>query len=98
MGTIDFYPNGGYASQPPCEGQLGCDHGIGLDYFIESVENPLGFVATKCDSYENYLAGLCDGNDQVTLGGDLLGHEGDYYFLTNAEKPYSKENATMYAK
>lgn len=96
VGTIDFYPNGGAAPQPPCVTQPGCDHDIGIYYFLESVENPIGFVATKCDSYESYLAGLCEGNDQVTLGGDLLGHEGDYYFLTNAEKPYSKENATVY--
>lgn len=98
VGTIDFYPNGGASPQPPCVNRPGCDHDIGVSYFLESVENPIGFVATKCDSYGNYLSGLCDGNDQVTLGGDLLGHEGDYYFLTNAEKPYSIENATVFTQ
>lgn len=63
---------------------------------MESLENPLGFVATKCDSYENYIEGRCDGNDRVTLGGDLGGREGDYYFETNAEPPYSKENAILH--
>lgn len=58
------------------------------------MENPSGFLSTKCDSYESYLGGACDGNDKVALGGDLVGLEGDYYFETNAEKPYSKENAT----
>lgn len=72
-----------------------CSHGIVLRYFVESLENPFGFVATKCDSYESYLEGKCDGNDKVTLGGDLRDHQGDYYFETNAESPYSKENATL---
>lgn len=64
------------------------------EFYLESVENPVGFLSTKCDSYENYLSGACDGNDKLPLGGDLLGREGDYYFETNPEKPYSKQNAT----
>lgn len=57
---------------------------------MEALENFGGFLATKCDTYENYLNGTCDGNDQVTLNGELLGHQGDYFFTTNAERPYSK--------
>lgn len=75
---------------------LGCNHEIGQYYLIESVENPNGFVSTKCDSYENFLAGSCEGNDRVALGRELAGHEGDYFFETNAEKPYSKENLTYF--
>lgn len=69
---------------------LVCSHLRSCEYFNEALQNPGGFLATKCDSYENYLSGACDGNDQVALGGGLLGHEGDYYFLTNAESPYSQ--------
>lgn len=74
-----------------------CSHLMCTAYFIESVENPAGFLAVKCDSYESFLGGECDGNEKVSLGGDLLGVEGDFYFETNAEKPYSKENATYFA-
>lgn len=69
---------------------LVCSHFRTCEFFNEALLNPEAFLATKCDSYEKYLNGLCDGNDQVSLGGNLLGHEGDYFFTTNAEPPYSK--------
>lgn len=72
-----------------------CSHGIVTSYFIESLKNTFGFLAIKCDSYENYLSGACDGNDRVTLGDDLEGLEGDYYFETNSEPPYSKQNGAF---
>lgn len=61
---------------------------------MESVENPAAFFSTKCDSYARFLSGECEGNDRVALAGDLTNKDGDYHFLTNAERPYSKENAT----
>lgn len=91
VGTVDFYANGGVAPQP---GGVN-SHGIVTSYFVESLWNPIGFLSTKCDSYENYLSGACDSNHKVALGGDLEGLEGDYHFLTNGEPPYSKENATF---
>lgn len=67
-----------------------CSHIRSCDYFNEALEDSNAFVGTKCDSYENYLNGTCDGNEQVALGGSLLGFEGNYYFLTNEEPPYSQ--------
>lgn len=70
----------------------GCSHMRATALFIESVYNPDGFVSTECDSYLYYLLGYCDGNKNVTLGGDLtIDDAGDYYFKTNSESPYSLE-------
>lgn len=68
-----------------------CSHNLSPDLFIEAVGNPSGFVSTKCTNYEDYVDGKCDGNEKVTLGGDLSGHEGIFYFQTNPQKPYSKD-------
>lgn len=69
---------------------LVCSHLRATELFNEALQRPEAFLSKKCDSYENYLSGLCDGNDEVTLGGDLFGHEGDYYLETNGEPPFSK--------
>lgn len=68
-----------------------CSHMLAPEFFNEALQNPeSAFLAKKCDSYEAYLSGACDGNEEVTLGGNLEGHEGGFYFETNAEPPYSK--------
>lgn len=54
------------------------------------MENSGAFKSLKCDSYENFLSGACDQNESVTVGGDLEGVEGEFYFQTNPQKPYSK--------
>lgn len=69
---------------------LDCSHVIVTAFFVESIENPNGFLSTKCSSYEDYIAGVCDENDKVPLGGNLEGKEGSYFCETNPEKPYSK--------
>lgn len=69
---------------------LVCSHMLSCEFFNEALQNSNRFLGTKCDSYEDYLIGACDGNTQVAFGGNLLGHEGDYYFLTNPEPPYSQ--------
>lgn len=64
---------------------------IVTDFYVEAIQNPDGFVATKCNSFIDYVLGLC-GNKTVTLGGDFsLEDAGDYFFYTNPESPYSKE-------
>lgn len=67
-----------------------CSHVIVNEFLIEAIENPDAFLATKCDSYEKYLAGECDGNERVALGGDLSNLQGNFYFQTNPQPPYSK--------
>lgn len=85
--TVDF-------SKRPFIGFKGyfadCSHVIVTAFVVESIQNPEGFSSIKCDSYENYLVGVCATNDRVALGGDLVGHQGIYFFETNPEKPYSK--------
>lgn len=61
-----------------------------LYFVIESIRNPSGFTAVKCDSYESYLEGLCESGEKVNLGGNLANAAGVYYFETNSEPPYSK--------
>lgn len=60
------------------------------DFLIEAIKNPTGFTSTKCDSYENYLNGVCADGDKVNMGGNLENVEGVFYFETNPEPPYSK--------
>lgn len=66
-----------------------CSHVIVTAFFIEAIANPNAFKSLKCDSYENFLSGGCDQNESVTVGGVLEGVEGEFYFRTNPQKPYS---------
>lgn len=68
----------------------GCSHNLVNYFLIEAIRNPAGFTAIKCDSYKNYLEGVCKNGDKVNLGGDLTNLEGVFYFETNSEPPYSK--------
>lgn len=60
------------------------------EFLMEAIENPEGFLATKCDSYEEYLSGNCFDNEKVALGGDVANYQGVFYFQTNPQRPYSK--------
>lgn len=69
-----------------------CSHIIVTDFYVEAVQNPQGFVSTKCGSYKNYELGLCANEKKVHLGGNLSKQDaGVYYLYTNPESPYSKE-------
>lgn len=70
----------------------GCSHHRAPKLFLESVENPDGFVSTQCEAYLIYLLGLCNNNKVITLGGELTAEDaGKYYFTTNSKSPYSKQ-------
>lgn len=63
-----------------------------MDYYLEAVRDPDGFVSTECSDYVLYEWGLCDNNKKITFGGNLtISDAGKYYFDTNSESPYSKE-------
>lgn len=66
-----------------------CSHVIVTAFFIEAIENPNAFSSLKCDSYENFLIGVCNENESVTVGGNLVGVDGSFFFQTNPQKPYS---------
>lgn len=69
-----------------------CSHKRAYEFFTESIKNPNGFVSTLCLSYEDYENESCAFNYNATLGGEQVDYlDGNYYFNTNAEPPYSKE-------
>lgn len=92
IGHADYFPNGGGVSQPGCGPDLvgACAHGRACAFHEESIFTT-DFVATQCDSYENYEAGLCDGNAKSSMGMFEIDKtaSGDYYLNTNAAKPYA---------
>lgn len=76
LGTISFYPNGG-RSQRGCGWDLLsiCAHSRSYIYYAESIHNPTGFYAWKCESYENLKGGKCHVNnvdDLVQMGADVI--------------------------
>lgn len=45
-------------------------------------------MATKCDSYEAFSSGRCEGNERVVFGEELTkGAEGKFYFDIGAPDP-----------
>lgn len=60
LGHISFYPNGG-RSQPGCGIDLVsiCAHSRSYVYYAESIHNPTGFYAWKCESYDEMKKGKC---------------------------------------
>ncbi|KAK0094962.1 hypothetical protein PV326_009557 [Microctonus aethiopoides] len=69
-GHVDFFPNGGDAPQPGCEGidQNRCSHKKSYDYMIESIAYPQKFPAFQCDSWQNYEDGKCADNPVAYMG------------------------------
>jgi len=88
IGHVDFYPNGGQ-DQPGCDIKF-CSHLRAVPLFAESI-NSQGFRSLRCDTFEDYQKGLCDGND-VALMGDQASTtaRGVYQLLTNAEAPFAR--------
>jgi len=96
VGHVDFYPNGGTAPQPGCEGNddlgLGCSHARAPDFLEESINSQVGFRAVQCSSIEDYTAGLCNGRTENWMGlpADVT-KPGIYFLATNAQRPYAQE-------
>uniref|UniRef100_A0A0A1XQP9 Vitellogenin-1 n=1 Tax=Zeugodacus cucurbitae TaxID=28588 RepID=A0A0A1XQP9_ZEUCU len=89
-----FYVGGKFPIQAPCTGPA-CSHVIAIDYYIESVfpNNEHNFLAKRCSSLYNLLAGRCVGDSYpmgLAVPRDLIGR---YILEVNEEKPYGK-NAT----
>jgi len=98
VGDADFYPNLGY-EQPPCGGSPlpGCDHNIGVTYYINSITAPeCTFTSVKCNSESDAINGLCDscqGSDDCQRMGyyaDTMRGRGTFFLETTASAPYCK--------
>jgi len=97
LGTVDFYPNSGYALQPGCSLSFGsdliyCSADVSWKYFAESVINPKAFEAISCDSWTEFEIGKCTGTTDYMGYGYSQKSKGNFYLQTNGAAPYSKGN------
>jgi len=89
LGHADFYANGGH-HQPGCEDNH-CNHLRTMDLFAESINTKMGFRAVRCDNYDDFLKGLCDGNESELMGDPTPSNtRGTFHFLTNGESPFAR--------
>ncbi|XP_066598386.1 pancreatic triacylglycerol lipase-like [Prorops nasuta] len=94
LGVADFYPNAGTAVQPGCccapEIMEACSHGRSWAYFTESINSKIGLSAIKCDNYDRYMSGECEGSEVVLMGENVeRSAKGSYYLRTRSEPPYA---------
>lgn len=68
MGHADYYPNGG-RTQPGCGVDVSgsCSHGRAYAFYAESL-NSNKFVSTKCDTYNSFTRGTCQGHLTSSMG------------------------------
>ena len=102
IGMVDFYPNGGF-NMPGCTWTFwvsACDHMKTLDYYVDSVNNrnnPDYLASTKCQSYEEFQAGLCNAGEKLPMGEaltlDMINESNGpmkFYLNTNANPPFGQ--------
>lgn len=99
VGTVDFYINGGVRPQPGChDNNIGPFESIYGDsekvlcsivkcrsYFLNSFNSNIT-KALKCNSSEEFYAGLCNGNQQIIFGENLPEDAKGTYFVNITEK------------
>ncbi|XP_070503768.1 phospholipase A1-like [Chironomus tepperi] len=66
VGHADFYPNGGM-NQPGCKDDSN-SHQFAWIFYQQSVREEAGFLARKCDSYDNFQNGNCENNEISYMG------------------------------
>lgn len=65
-----------------------CSHSRSQDYFAEALRNP-SFVGYRCDSYEDFKSGNCNGNEFHPFVSKRRYVRGNFYFATNPEVPFT---------
>ncbi|XP_055319678.1 pancreatic triacylglycerol lipase-like isoform X2 [Sitodiplosis mosellana] len=96
LGHVDFYPNGGRASQPGCRGIFkelleACSHGRSHQYFAASILKENVFTGYPCTSYESYRTGTCKKENGIRMGDPVpKTARGIYYLKTSSSSPYAQ--------
>src|SRR4051812_420242 len=71
-----------------------CSHHRCPDYFMESIQSPLGFYGWKCQSYFQYVLGRCpyENNEEMVLAGEHCNAStrGMFLVATNSISPFAK--------
>jgi len=80
--------------------QGGCSHARAKDYWQESVLATLGgdqFLARRCDSWDQFVAGNCCDTESVTMGHALSSGagEGSYMMFIKTESPFAVGDVCM---
>lgn len=76
-----------------------CSHTRAWEYYVESIvrtKTPKRFIASKCDSFEHFLADNCAPNsdDAILMGFDVSTNQrGNFYLQTNGESPFARDTA-----
>ncbi|KOB73251.1 Protein turtle [Operophtera brumata] len=92
-GHADFYPNDGRARQPGCDGAQeiieGCSHGRSYEFFDESINSEIPFLAYPCESWDKFDNGECKDNPTAMGYPAADDHLGDHYLYTRAQPKYA---------
>lgn len=68
-----------------------CSHGRAYVYFSESIGSKVGFMAHKCDTWDQFMQGSCDQTKTVLMGEHVeQTATGTYFLRTRSEPPYAK--------
>ncbi|CAK9814362.1 Pancreatic triacylglycerol lipase (Fragment) [Anthophora quadrimaculata] len=92
IGHVDFYPNGGRLQAGCVVDMAGsCSHLRSVQYFAESINSKVGFIAKSCKSYIAYTHGDCDSNASGLMGGVTPNFNltGKYYLKTHRLRPFA---------
>jgi len=99
QGHVDFFPNGGRATQPGCveSVDLTCSHFLSWRLFAESIyashdSDMNKFLVVRCNSHYDFLYGACCrlGEETFIMGQDVSRDlRGTFYLDTRPDYPYA---------
>ncbi|XP_022215493.2 lipase member H isoform X2 [Drosophila obscura] len=111
-GTVDFYPNFGFAPQPGCEdvdliAANSCSHNRAVMFYAESIGMPRNFPAIPCSlkAIRSRHVNSClrersesvDDSEVVFMGEQARRSATSYFYLeTNGAPPYGKGRNSKY--
>lgn len=77
---------------------ISCSHERCTEYFMESIQSPVGFYGLACDSYFLYMMNQCRHHKANTLAGAHCNESthGMYFISTNSHSPFAKGHSNDY--